>query len=375
MALAPRLYDIATFDATEEASVQFVWSGDQSFGSILTINDNETNATVYSGTYLSMGRDHLIPADTLTNGRCYNAYIEVLGSDETVISAKSNTVIFYCYKTPVIGFDNISGSDGSIHAANSTYTVVANYAQDEHDPLAQYQILLYDGNRSLVYNPGISYQTEYTTSISQTFTGLENGEAGTHYYVRATGKTEHDVFVDSGYQALFVRYENPEVFSKLELVNDSKEGRINIKSNLISITGVMADGSEPVYINGELIDLRDGKVIFSDGFSMPENWTVGANVCGITPNIPLLTWWDGDLEANVIYREAEFDLNEDVKKGYFEVLLDGPTDEEGNVIWHTIINSNFIDPVEDPETSYIIWIRKEDGYYLIRAVKTADASL
>ena len=371
MALAPRLYDIATFDATEEANVQFVWSGDQSFGSTLTISDNETNAVVYTGKYISMGRTHPIPANTLSNGTCYNAKIQVLDADEKVISAESNTVVFYCYKTPIVGFDGTS-TDGSIHVTNSTYTVVANYAQEQHDALVQYQVILYDQDKALVYNPGIKYQTEYSTSFDQTFTGLENDK---YYYVRATGKTVHDMFVDSGYQLIFAHYENPEVFSKLDLVNDSKGGRIVITSNLVSITGKMADGKEPVYINGEMIDLRDGKLIFSEGFSLPENWTVGADVCGITKNVPLLTWWDGDLEANVIYREAEFELYGDITKGYFEILLDGPKTDAGEIIWHTIINSNYIDPITTPETSHILWIKKEDGYYLIRAVKAADESL
>jgi hypothetical protein len=367
--LVPRLFDIAAFDATTATNVQFAWTGDQSFGSILTIRDNETNAVVYTASNESMGRTHPIPAGTLSNGTCYNAFLEILNADEEVISEKSNTVIFYCYSTPLILFDGIT-SDSII--PNSTYTIMASYAQEEHDVLSQYQIVLYDVNQAVVQNPGIKYQTEYTTSFNQTFTGLENN---TSYYVRATGKTAHDMFVDSGFLRIFVRYENPEVFSRLDLVNDSRNGNISITSNLISIIGKTEDGEEPPYINGEMVDLRDGKVTFSDGFQFPENWTMGATVCAITKNVPMITWWDDDLKAEIIYREDKFELYGDVLKGYFELIIDGPKDENGNVIWHTIHNSNYFDPVASPETKYTLWIQKKDGYYAVNAVKAADATL
>lgn len=367
--LVPRLFDIAAFDATTATNVQFAWTGDQSFGSILTIRDNETNAVVYTASNESMGRTHPIPAGTLSNGTCYNAFLEVLNADEEVISEKSNTVIFYCYSTPLILFDGIT-SDSII--PNSTYTIMASYAQEEHDVLSQYQIVLYDVNQAVVQNPGIKYQTEYTTSFNQTFTGLENN---TSYYVRATGKTAHDMFVDSGFLRIFVRYENPEVFSRLDLVNDSRNGNISITSNLISIIGKTEDGEEPPYINGEMVDLRDGKVTFSEGFAFGDSWTMGASFCAIKPNTQMISWTDDGALASIVYREDVFVLNNNVKKGYFELLLDGPMDEEGKPVWHTIINSNFIDPITSDTTKYTLWIVKKDGYYGINAVLEEPATL
>lgn len=366
--LVPRLFDIAAFDATTATNVQFAWTGDQSFGSILTIRDNETNAIVYTASNESMGRTHPIPAGTLSNGTCYNAFLEVLNAKEEVISEKSNTVIFYCYSAPIILFDGIT-SDSII--PNSTYTIVASYAQEEHDVLSQYQIVLYDVNQAVVQNPGIKYQTEYSTSFNQTFTGLENN---TNYYVRATGKTAHDMFVDSGFLRIFVRYENPEVFSRLDLVNNSRSGNINITSNLISIIGTTEDGEEPTYINGEMVDLRDGKVTFSDGFRFKDDWTMGASICAIEPNVPLLTWTDGENDSAVVYREDTFTINNNVKKGYFELLTDGPKDANDVPYWHQIVDSNFIDPITSYKSKRTLWIVKKGGMYALKANLEPDAS-
>ena len=440
--ISPRLFDIPTFDATEAMAVQFEWTGAQIFGNKLTIKENDSGTVVYpngnqSGIYEYMGKSHVIPAGTLTNGVCYNATVEVLDSNLQKISSSdvSNTVIFYCYSKPEFAVSSEGLTNGQCPISN--FTAIVTYTQDEDDILSQYQIVLYDGNKAVIYNPGVKYLTEPTSSVSQAFSGLENNG---NYFIRATGKTAHDVFVDSDFFGFGVRYENPEIFSRLDLVNNRRDGNISITSNLISIIGVLDGDGEPIYIDNKMVDLRDGKVTFADGYRFKENWTIGASLCAITPNIPLITWEDENgKEARIVYREDVFDINNDVLKGYFELIVDGPSDRRGfrnvakilvagtgiakeeildgtktlndyeaatlavdSVIprenyndavayassvgidgteflvdpyWHIIIDSNFIDPIESDEDKYTLWIVKRDGLYSLSAIQEEDVDL
>lgn len=358
--LAPRLYDIPAFDATKQFEISFRWSGDQAMGSKLTVKDNDTNAVVYEGTTITMRQVFVLPANSLTNGKTYNAVIEILDKDQAVISDKSESRIFKCLSTPVFTFSGLV--DGQ-QVDSSTLVVTLSYSQAEQEIMSQYQLLLYDVNRTVIKTFETRYLTSYITEVSQAIQALEND---TNYYVRATGQTKNGISLDTGLYRINVRYTTPALFSKLDLFNDRKNGNISITSNLVQVEGV-AD-PEAIYIHDKMVDVRNGTVTFSDGFRFGDSWAVGAILCGLKQNVPLITWKDGDYNINLYYRECVFDINNGVNKGYFELLIPGP-------LGNKIIGSNFLPPITGPESMRTIWIIKNEDYYELRAFEQSDAEL
>lgn len=358
--LAPILYETEAFDAANEHVFQFAWSGQQMYGSKLTVRDNDGNAVVYTGTNTSMRQTFRLPGGAISNGVTYNAYIEILDANSEIVSDASETIVFACLTTPTFAFtDPVDGAS----LTNSSYTVTVGYTQEQSEILAQYQFLLYDSNKILIRSFGIQYATEYVTSVSQTLTALENNG---NYFVRATGRTARGLEVDTDYVRFNVRYETPALFSKLDLVNDRLNGNIGITSNLIQVIGRAEP--EEIYIGEDMIDARNATVTFDEGFEFKKDMALGASLCAITPNVPLLKWYDGENESRVVYREAVFEMNGDKNMGYFELLIDGP-------MGYTIIDSDFVSPVVNENTKRTLWVIKKNGYYKLAAVEETDADI
>lgn len=378
--LVPTLYSVSAFDANVAQQFQFSWSGPQARYNRLTVRDNTTNAVVLQDVYESMKQIHVLPAGSLTNGTCYNAYIEIVVQDatnpENIIynvmdgTGKSQSIVFWCHATPVFRFLNVTNG-GTI--TNSNYTLELQYTQSDYEDqpesereiLSQYQVQLYDTSMTVIQNFGTKYLTEYDETIYETITALRDDVT---YYIRATGRTENGMSVDTGPVQTTVQYITPTLFSRVDLVNNKRGGNITITSNLVSVTGV-AEPENPTFIANDLIDLRDGKVTFSEGFLFEDSWIMGVTLCGLSPGMskPILSWSDGEHEANVYYRQAIYDINGNVDKGFFELLVDGALDGDGVAKWHTTVLSNFFDPVETANSVRTLWIVKENNYYRLVA--------
>lgn len=349
---SPHLYEGSAFDASQEHIFTFSWSGNQAMGSRLTISKNENNSQVYVGNYISMKQCFVLPPDTLTNGVCYNAKLEILDRTQNVTSDYSNTIVFYCYSAPTLSFSNIYNN--SI-IENSSFTVTLNYSQSEGEPLSQYQIAIYDINHAVIQSQGIQYLTSPTNNLSATITGLENSVS---YYVRATGKTLNNIELDTGNVLINVKYIQPSIFAFVDLQNIKGKGGISITSNLITLRGTSnPPESELDYIDGTMVDLTvKGRYIeFSEGFEFSKNWSMAGSFLGVPLNTSILTWDDGEYSAHVVYREGVFQSQSNTKMGYFELQVEFP-------LGISIVTSNYFSPITD-ETKYTIWITKKDNIY------------
>ena len=70
----PILYSVSAFDATQAQTFLFnVLGGSQVVANTLTIKNNATLAVVYSATQTTFKFEHILPANTLTNGTYYQA--------------------------------------------------------------------------------------------------------------------------------------------------------------------------------------------------------------------------------------------------------------------------------------------------------------
>ena len=246
----PILNSIAAFDSTQDAVFTFISNGgDKVTGSKLTIKTNDTGETVYEETQETILKQHILPANTLTNNKYYTASIQSMNAAGT-LSNPSSSIQFWCYTSPTIEFTNIP-SDNIIE--NSSFTFEATYNQSEGELLSSYDIFLYDENDNIV--KGITgddriYIYEVfapPTHISYMFSGLEDGKT---YKIEIVGYTAHKTEVHSEKHIFYVEYGITQFTTGIRLTNQCQRGTILIEAELKDLIGKLLaklDPSQPDY--------------------------------------------------------------------------------------------------------------------------------
>lgn len=306
----PILNPIVAFDATRAHAIDFVViGGAQVIGNRLVISNNQTGAEVYSQIQSTMKLEHIIPANTLSNGGYYNAVVYTIdsGGNESVSSI---AVPFYCYSQPVLIIDNIPATET---IENGTYTFSGTYLQQENEALNSYQYTLYDSNREILSQSPLIYY-EANNSLSYTFVGMSND---TSYYVELTGQTINGTHITSGLRYFTVRYLQPASFAICDLVNNCEDGYIQISSNIVAIDG-HSNPDPPIYIDDKEVDLREpgSWVEWNEGFRIQNDFTMRVwgrdfnpyqNIITLTndinssttPNKIEMKWMIGDVIKNL----------------------------------------------------------------------------
>ena len=296
----PILYSQVAFDATQEQIFNFgVIGGDQVTQNKLTIINQTTNETVYNQIQVSYSFTHTLPANTLTNGVYYSAYIITYDANGNA-SAQSNSIQFFCYSTPTLEFVNLP--DGNI-IANSSFNFGVEYNQAEGELLNTYSFTLYDSSQLQVSTSGVKYvgsSVAPPTLISYTFAGFSDK---TSYYIRANGQTIQGTLLDTGLIPITVAYTKPNLFSVVELTNNCEGGYINVKSNLVSIDST-SNPIPPIYTdNNTAVDARaDGSYVeWNTGFDLDSDFTASLWGRGFNENSDIITMID-DIGNNLIVR-------------------------------------------------------------------------
>ena len=279
----PTLYTVSAFDATNDENFIFnVIGGDQVTGSILTIKNNITLETVYTGTQNSFKLVFVLPANTLINGTYYQAFIQTKNAAGQT-SIASNIIQFYCFSQPEITFTNIPKTIN-----NSSFNFEATYTQSQNELLNTYSFNLYSLSNNLLSTSGILYNqsSSLPISLNYIFSGFNNNS---QYYIQVSGVTAHGMNVESEKVLINISYENPTVFNTLYLNNNCNEGYITIISNLIAIDG-QSNPSPPVYINNESVDLTQigSWVKWNQGYSFDTNYNMGIWGKNFIPNSTIL---------------------------------------------------------------------------------------
>lgn len=266
----PILNPIAAFDATKEQTISFVViGGAQVVANRLVIQDNQTGVEIYSNIESTLKLEHTIPANTLKNGGYYNAVVYTLDNSNT-LSSPSTPVPFYCYTQPLLTITNIPATET---IENGTYTFEGSYSQIEGELLNSYQFTLYDSNKEVLsQTPLIYYETD--SSLSYTFVGMNND---TSYYIELSGQTLNNTSMSTGLLYFTVRYIQPASFAICDLVNDCKDGYVQISSNIVAIDG-HSNPDPPIYIDDKELDLRDpdSYVEWNSGFRIQDDFTMRA---------------------------------------------------------------------------------------------------
>lgn len=287
----PILYSQVAFDATQEQIFNFgVIGGDQVTQNKLTIINQTTNEVVYNQIQITYSFTHTVPANTLTNGVYYSAYIITYDANANA-SAQSNSIQFFCYSTPTFEFVNLP--DGNI-IANSSFDFEVEYNQAEGELLNTYSFTLYDSSQLQVSASGIKYVGSSVAppiSISYTFAGFSDK---TSYYIRVNGQTIQGTLLDTGLIPITVAYTKPNLFSIVELTNNCEGGYINVKSNLVSIDST-SNPIPPIYTdNNTAVDARasGSYVEWNTGFDLESDFTASLWGRDFNENSDIITMID-----------------------------------------------------------------------------------
>lgn len=338
------IYPITPFDATKGTVVHYSWNGIQTEVGI-TVKD-ENGDTAYSNPSVRTNLKQIaIPGGKLTNGKTYIAYITIVDTNGRINDNADVGISFLCRKTPVFEFDWTGvKKTGDVYYLNAySFNFNVNYSQDNGERLASWQITLYSSDRIQLSTSGIMYNPTYsesegviTSNLSYQFSGF--GDRG-NYYIRAEGRTQNGIEVDTDYVEISSNYASKSIFSMLKAENVPEDGRIYIKSDIISAVCKVyhkekqKDVEVPeeeleergLLLNGDYIDPDDNSIttgnhalILPDDYYMviDEGFQLGTFSNTLLfidpkPNVPLLTYRSstGSHDVTLYYRQGNFTLD------------------------------------------------------------------
>ena len=218
-------------------------------GSIF-VETNLTEIVAYQNTTTTFNLSHIIPANTLTNGRYYKVAIRTYDALNNV-SDWSNYQPFYCYTTPTLTLNVTNGQTITV----SSFSIVLTYNQLQHEKLDYAIIELYNTNKVLLSSSGNMYNTDYPPL---TFTygvfGLENHS---QYYIKASTVTLNGTITQTDMIRFYTNYDISPQQVTLEATLDSCNGYVNLKSSeVFNIVG--ESNPDPLkYLLGQQADLRN----------------------------------------------------------------------------------------------------------------------
>ena len=358
MALSkPQLYIDASyaFDARYEREFKYLWpsGNNQSVANTLIIRDNETNTIVYNTKQETLLLKHVLPANTLQNGKTYNVCIQVFDRDNNA-SELSDTLIFKCYTTPTLSLNIVNEQV----IRSSSYLFIVSYNQIEGEELQYYSLELYDGNKQRLYNTGAKYNIEAGITLSD-FTD------NTSYYIKAYGQTINHMEIETDFILFHVEYIKPELYSYMTVENRELYGDIQFTSFLVSIEGKGVNG-EPTYIDGDYVDTVNGTNIrFDDNFSI-NNGLISLVGRNFKINEPFLIMKNNTYHTMTFtWKYGTYEKENDIEKWYVELKC-----VDNRVITYHM--SNLILPPDDNKL-LDIQIKIVNNYIDI-TVKNADIS-
>lgn len=369
------------FDATEDSTFYFnVSSGDQIVKNKITIRSQSDNTIIYENTVESYQMHQTVPANTLTNGEYYNFYFNTYNIQGEE-SANSNSVPFYCYTTPTLTITNLSSGDV---ISGTNQEIIVEYFQLEYEMLNDIIINLYNDIGQLLESSGNIY-TSTTRQYSYTFKGLENDES---YYVQAFGNTVNGTSIESDRINFGVKYDNPILFSNLNIISKCEEGYNQIISSFLDINGE-SNKENPLFLRelikredydyiiwDETFEIKDSKNPRISDWTTPtklsldssEDWVKWYQGFHLKEDFVLSVWMQPCLSSQIIslfnedgdgyiiemVREIPFD--ETTPKDYF--VLKGYKNGELQVNQ----KSNYVDLMNNL-SYFIIWVKKIGNTY------------
>lgn len=335
------------FDATNNEVFSYTSTGgNQIVKNKITIRRNSDNSIVYTNTVETFAFNQTVPSGTLTNGQYYNYFFNTYDINNNE-SPNSNIVPFYCFTQPTLIFTNVSNNT-TIESSN--FLFIVQYNQSQGELLDNLKFILYDINGNILSESETLYSTETPPfQMSYLFEGMDNN---TSYQIQVTGSTVNGTQIQSSRITFEVRFENPAVYTKIDLENKCDEGYVQFRSNLVFIDAI-SNPDPPIYIGNESVDL--GKighwVEWLQGYEIPSNfilelWMVPSllgEFCKLWNNSDLNKYIKLNIKRDIFEGETKF-------KDCFEVYALG-----GNGYVRTY--SNKVDLLNNL-SEIVVWVKK-----------------
>lgn len=347
----PILYSVNAFDATQAQVFNFnVLGGNQVTANTLTIKNNATLSTVYSATQTTFKFEHILPANTLTNGTYYQATLTTKDAQGNISNA-SAPIQFYCYSQPSFEISNMPA--GNV-VTNSSYAFTVTYNQAQGEILNAYVFNLYSASGALISTSNTMYNTDTSLplNVSYLFSGFEDK---TTYSIEVTGVTVNGTQITTGRISFTTDYTKPDMFSFLFLTNNCKGGYITIKSNVIGIDGI-SNPKTPVFIDNQEVDLRGtgSYVEWVEGYMVTDDWTMRLWGRDFTPNSEIFRFSNVDGDIITIEYHA------DETQCWFELKA-----KHKDWLWGYVTESTHIALPAKTEQVFC-WLRRIDNLYDLR---------
>lgn len=307
----PIIQKILPFDSNKPYEIFLSWTGNRAHANRIIIYDNETNELIFDDTISSYALKHEIPPHTLTNGKKYVIQAQTYDV-ENVASPLSDKVLFYTFETPEFHFNNIPENS---KVTNASFSASIYYYSSDWEDISTYIFYLYDATKKQLL---ASSTLTDSFDISYTYRGLENN---TVYYVRCIGVTVNGMELDTDYQKIEVKYENPNAYSRIYSTAIPSQGCVQVATNLIVIQYNGTDSFE--YPDG-MINLVGKTLYYDEGFLIKDDFTVIIRGINLWQNAELFKMSNGNAGLTLssrIYHEGKLRFRLLVPNGVSNYLL------------------------------------------------------
>ena len=230
----PILNQVRNYDANEEYTFNFMYLGAESTTTnTLSIRKDEPDSKpIYEQDQVSLDKNHILPAKTLTNGNAYLAKVRV--KTDNGYSEWSSEIKFMCFTTPKILFDTI---DQKQFIYTNDVLMSAVYMQAQGEPVETYQFTLYDQRHVIVQKYPVRVpDADSPTRFSERVKDIRKGKL---YYIGLKVTTKHDMIYEQ-LQQFTAQYVTPSISGIVHPVLNKDEGQISVELFLKQMLGTSA---------------------------------------------------------------------------------------------------------------------------------------
>jgi len=283
--MQPYINQIRNFDAKNLYTVEYKYLGaERVLTNELSVRENVKNSSpVYVRQSTKFDKEHVIPKDSLTNGKSYLAKIRVKlfeGATEQldIWSDWSAENDFICLATPVFNFSSL---DDKNYIYNDDIMMQVIYRQEQGEKIKNYQFSLLDQNKT----PIKIFPTRMPSKISpnvleERFSNLVKGRL---YYIKCQIDTLNGInYFDT--HEFIPHFASPSLDGIIETQNQYENGQILVQSFLKQTLGIQTRPYIPgkkssssdnyTYIGGEWVVIPPDKPLqyTSLGMAKASDW-------------------------------------------------------------------------------------------------------
>lgn len=235
----PILNQVRNYDANEEYTFNFMYLGaEATTTNTLSIRKDEPDSKpIYEKDQVSLDKNHILPAKTLTNGNAYLVKVRV--KTDKGYSEWSAEIKFTCFATPKIVFDTI---DQKQFIYTNDVLMSAVYLQEQGEPVSTYQFTLYDQRHVIVQKYPVRVPDENSpTRFSERVKDIRKGKL---YYIGLKVTTKHGIIYEQ-LQQFTAQYVAPSISGVVHPILNKDEGQIAVELFLKQMLGTSARAYVP----------------------------------------------------------------------------------------------------------------------------------